>query len=184
MRKVARAVGALLRAAVEFRGAFTVDGVVDGHRFLPTELNPRLGAGLSVMARGLPDLPVQLLMDALVGGVELGYDPREFEADLLEAADGHRFGGTWRVVSEAATGSQTDVPLAFTDGTWHWATEDGPAAGKLTTGPSPVGAFLRCGFEPEETPVGPSVGRRAAAFWEFADRELGTNVGRLSAAVS
>ena len=184
MRGVARAVGAALRQEVGFRGAFTIDGVVDGQRFLPTELNPRLGAGLSVVARGLPDLPVQLLLDALVGGVELDYDPREFETDLLASADGHRFGGTWRVVNEAATDSQIDVPLGFTDGTWHRAAEGKRVAGKLTTGPSPVGAFLQCGFEPDETPVGPSVGRRAVAFWEFADRELGTRVGPLTSAVS
>jgi hypothetical protein len=184
MREIVRTVGAALRADVGFLGAFTVDGVVDGHRFVPTELNPRLGAGLSVMARGLPDLPVHLLMDALVGGVELDYDPMEFEADLLAAADGHRFGGTWRVVSEAASDSQTDVPLGFTERTWHWAVDDDPAAGRLTTGPSPVGAFVRCEFERDVTPVGPSVGSRAAAFWDFADRELGARVGPLTSAVS
>jgi hypothetical protein len=182
MREVARRVGEALRADVEFRGAFTVDGVVVGDRFFPTELNPRMGAGLIAVARGLPDLPVQLLMDALVGYLDLGYDPAEVEADLVAAADAHRFGGTWRVVSGAAEESRLDVPLAFADGTWRWALDGDPVAGTLTTGPVGNGAFLRCIFNVDVTPKGRSVGTRAVAFWDFADRELGTGVGRLIAA--
>src|SRR5688500_774017 len=60
MREIARATGALLRTEVDFRGAFTVDGVATARGFIPTELNPRSGAGLNVMLRGLPDLPLQL----------------------------------------------------------------------------------------------------------------------------
>jgi hypothetical protein len=182
MRKIARLVGVALRADVDFRGAFTVDGVVVGDRFLPTELNPRMGAGLNAVARGLPDLPLQLLMDTLVGGIDLGYVPAEFEADLVGAADAHRFGGTWRAVSGAAIGSLVDVPLAFSDGIWRWALDGDPVAGTLTTGPDGHGTFVRCTFDPEVTPDGVSVGSRAVAFWDFADRELGTDVGPLSAA--
>ena len=41
MREIARTTGALLRAEVGFRGAFTIDGVASDRGFLPTELNPR-----------------------------------------------------------------------------------------------------------------------------------------------
>jgi hypothetical protein len=182
MRKIARLVGVALRADVDFRGAFTVDGVVVGDRFLPTELNPRMGAGLNAVARELPDLPLQLLMDTLVGGIDLGYVPAEFEADLVGATDAHRFGETWRAVSGAAVGSLVDVPLAFSDGIWRWALDGDPVAGTLTTGPDGNGTFVRCTFDPEVTPDGVSVGSRAVAFWDFADRELGTDVGPLRAA--
>lgn len=43
MRAVARRVGQQLAAEVDFRGAFTVDGVVTVDGFRPTELNPRSG---------------------------------------------------------------------------------------------------------------------------------------------
>ena len=33
------------------------------------------------------------------------------------------------------------------------------------------------------TPVGPSVGPRSVAFWRFADAELGTAIGALTAPV-
>jgi hypothetical protein len=183
MSAIAYRVGAALRAEVGFRGAFTVDGVVDGETFLPTELNPRMGAGLSVLSRGLPGLPIELLMAALVGGVDLGYDPAEFEADLVTGADARRFGGTWRVVPGSATDARIDIPLAYTDGTWHWAADGEPAAGELTTGRAASGMFARCAFRADQTPIGASVGPRAASFWAFADRELGTRVGPLTAAI-
>ena len=96
MREIARATGALLRAEVGFRGAFTIDGVATARGFLPTELNPRSGAGLNVMLRGLADFPLQQLLDALVGGIALAYDPHELERNLVDAADATRSGGTWR----------------------------------------------------------------------------------------
>ena len=68
MRDLARRVGDGLRERVGYRGAFTVDGVLAAEGFLPTELNPRLGAGLSMMTRDLPDLPVALLDRALIEG--------------------------------------------------------------------------------------------------------------------
>jgi hypothetical protein len=182
MRDLAVTVGAALRADVGFRGAFTVDGVATSDGFLPTELNPRMGAGIVLLQRGMPDLPLQLLLDAVVGGIDLGYDPAELEADLLATADAHRAGGTWSAVAGVSAEPQGDTPLAFRRDAWAWANDSEAPAGKLTVGPGPVGAFVRCAFDPTQTPAGPSVGERAAAFWAFADRELGTGVGPLSAA--
>ncbi len=182
MRDIARTVGAALRDDVGFRGAFTVDGVVNGDGFLPTELNPRMGAGIGVLQRGMPDLPLQLLLDALVGGVDLGYDPVELETDLLATADGQRAGGTWSEFAGVTVESQLDTPLAFEGDEWRLAADGEPAAGKLTTGPGALETFVRCAFDPSSTPAGPSVGTRAVAFWAFADRELGTGIGVLGAA--
>jgi hypothetical protein len=182
MRDIAVTVGAALRADVGFRGAFTVDGVVTRDGFLPTELNPRMGAGIVVLQRGMPDLPVQLLLDALVAGIDLGYDAAELEADLLTTADAHRAGGTWSALPGASAEQQSDTPLAFRHDAWAWVKDTEVPAGNLTVGPAAVGAFVRCAFDPTQTPAGPSVGQRAAAFWAFADRELGTSVGPLSAA--
>ena len=41
---------------------------------------------------------------------------------------------------------------------------------------------MRALFEAERTPVGVSVGQRSVDFWRFADAELGTNIGVLTAA--
>src|SRR5689334_17767166 len=58
MREVARRVEETLRGTMGYRGAFTIDGVMTEQGFLPTELNPRFGAGLGVIGRATPELPL------------------------------------------------------------------------------------------------------------------------------
>ncbi len=172
MRAVARAVGERLRVEVGFRGTFTVDGVVDGDDFWPTELNPRFGAGINVVARGI-GAPLTLVNDLVVAGVPLGASAAALEAELLAAADAHRAGGTWRVAG-GETAADGD-PLVLDGGSFRWAAAGEDPHADLHAAPG----FVRAVFAPAHTPVGPSVGPRACAFWSFADRELGAGVGPL-----
>jgi hypothetical protein len=56
------------------------------------------------------------------------------------------------------------------------------APGEAADGLVSAGArFARVTFDAGRTPVGPSVGGRAAAFWRFADVALSTGVGPLDA---
>ena len=84
MRDAARRVGALLRDEIDYRGAFTLDGVATADGFRPTELNPRFGAGLGVITRGLDGLPLHLVLDLVVSGTHLEISATELEALLLE----------------------------------------------------------------------------------------------------
>ena len=167
MRAVARSVGAGLRARVGYRGAFTIDGVMAADGFRPTELNPRIGAGINAMARAIADIPLTLLAMAAAGGHDLDYRPAELEEALVERADGARGGGVWRVVDTAFTESATvDV--------------DEPP-GQLTTGPSGVGGFFR--FTPgPTTPVGPSFAPIGVAALAWARRHAGIDLGPLEPA--
>ncbi len=82
MREAARRVGAVLRDEVAYRGAFTLDGVATVDGFRPTELNPRFGAGLGVITRGLGDTPLTLVLDLVVAGSRAGdHRPRSGAAD-------------------------------------------------------------------------------------------------------
>ena len=103
MRDLARRAGEGLRERVGYRGAFTVDGVLTAEGFLPTELNPRLGAGLSAMTRDVPELPVALLDRALVEGEPLTLPAAELERQVLDDADRTRAGGAWTVTTVTAT---------------------------------------------------------------------------------
>ncbi len=195
MRAAARRVGEHLHRTVGFRGAFTIDGVATAGGFRPTELNPRMGAGLSILLRGLPTLPIALLLDAVVAGLDLALDPAELEEDLLAAADANRSGGTWRGLTGAAGVTLADVAARYEGGRWslldrgaggghdggHGRADE--SDGTVAIGPSPLGAFVRCTFAPSRTPVGPSVGARAAAFWALADDLLGAGIGPLEPAV-
>jgi hypothetical protein len=181
MRDVARRVGVALREEVGFRGPFTVDGVMTVDGFRPTELNPRSGAGLNAMAGGIGDLPLALLHDAICAELPLDFRPRDLEALIVERADAIRGGGTWRAVPAALAERHDEAVVLDGDG-YRWATPDEPADGRVTTGPSPLGGFLRIMLDPERHPTGPSVGPAAVAFYRFADAELGTSIGPLEPA--
>lgn len=176
MRAAARRLGEQLRDGVGFRGAFTLDGVATVEGFRPTELNPRFGVGLGVITRGLEGLPLHLVLDLVVAGVDLAVSCAELESEILSAADARRSGGTWQPHVE------TPIEIAgrgvcYQDGEWRWVAPQEPADGDVVA----RGGFARMRFVAGRTPVGPSVGDRCAAFWRFADDELGTAVGPLEA---
>ena len=181
MRDLARRVGEELRRRVGYRGAFTVDGVLAAEGFLPTELNARLGAGLAMMTRDLPDLPVELLDRALIEGEELAYGAADLERQVLQVADGARAGGAW-TVTDVSTDATRELPVVFEDGTCRPAGEDQPADGVLSFGPSAVGGFVRLALDPGRVPVGRSVAPLAVAAFALADERFGTGVGPLEPA--
>jgi hypothetical protein len=178
MRRAARDVGELLRRDVGFRGAFTIDGVATAAGWRPTELNPRNGAGLNAIVRGIEGLPLQLLLDLVVAGRDIGIGAAGLEDELVAAADEHRAGGTW-VLEAAPTTAIDQRPATFGDGRWRWSDEGDAPHGIVVAS----GHFARCTYETPRTPVGPSTGERAAAFWRFLDDEGVTAIGPMSAPV-
>ena len=88
MRAVAHRVGAHLADAHGYRGAFGIDGVLTADGFRPTELNPRMSAGLLLLARADPDL-VALLQSALLAGRDPGLTAADVET-LLPVLDAVR----------------------------------------------------------------------------------------------
>jgi hypothetical protein len=176
MRTVARRAGDRLREEVDFRGTFTVDGVVTSDGFWPTELNPRFGAGIMTMARGT-GIPMVLVNDLIVGGHDIGRTAAELEDDVVTHGDARRGGGTWRggFDVEIELGSE---PVQYRDGVWAWAGPGGPVDGRVTAG----AGFVRCLYDQTSTPSGPSTGPRAVAFWDFAAAEFGIDTAGLAAA--
>jgi hypothetical protein len=184
MRDLARRVGAGLRERVGYRGAFTVDGVLAAEGFLPTELNPRPGAGLSMMTRDLSGLPVSLLDRALVEGEALAYGAGDLERQVLAAADPTRAGGAWTVTERRpGPGDATrTLPVTFQGGTCRPAEDGQEADGVLSFGPSGVGGFVRLALDPGRVPVGRSVAPLAVAAFALADERFGTGIGPLEPA--
>lgn len=88
LREVAQRVGEHLRAAHGYRGAFGVDGVLTAGGFLPTELNPRLSAGATLLTRVDADF-FQLLQANLLAGVDTGATVADVE-ELVPAMDAAR----------------------------------------------------------------------------------------------
>ena len=181
MRDLARRVGAGLRERVGYRGAFTVDGVLTAEGFLPTELNPRFGAGLATMTRDLPDLPVSLLDRALVDGDPLAFAAGDLERQVLAVADRVRAGGAWTVTKEPADATR-ELAVAFEGGACRPAPAGRTPDGVLSFGPSGVGGFVRLALDPDRVPAGPPVAPLAVAAFALADERFGTGIGRLEPA--
>ena len=178
MREAARRVGDVLRDEVAYRGAFTLDGVATVDGFRPTELNPRFGAGLGVITRGLGDTPLHLVLDLVVAGIELAISASDLERQILTDADASRSGGTWQL--------HVDTPIevvgrdvTYDDGEWRWTGDGDPVDANVVAS----GGFIRATFTGDRTPVGPSVGQRSVDFWRFADVDLGTGIGPLTAPI-
>ena len=183
LRALARAVGEHLRETLDYRGAFTIDGVLTTDGFRPTELNPRSGAGLGTMGRSIPDLPLSLLDTSVRAGDDLGIDARALESVLLTAADATRSGGGWSIVPSVHPTETTTYRLVRDDGEFRVAANDTEIAdATVELGPSPGGGFLRFIPDPARTPVGDSMAPLVVAAYAWADRELGTDFGTLEPA--
>lgn len=178
MRDVARRVGSTLRRRVDYRGAFTVDGVMSEHGFRPTELNPRYGAGLGVLSRSNPDLPLHLVDQCILAREPFDFRPSDLEALVVEGADARRNGGAWTVLRTTIT-ENDERPVVFGDGTCRVASAGEGKHGDLIVGPSGIGGFVRYNAEPDHTPAGPSVAPRAVAAFALADAEFATSLGAL-----
>ena len=181
MRELARRVGTELRERVGFRGSFGIDGILAEEGFLPTELNPRLGAGVSTLAGALGDFPLILLCLAVAEGEELDYRPELLEQAVVEAADANRVCGGGRTTERTLTDTGT-FDLVH-DGDDYRAAEAGeePEA-TLLFGPGPIGGFLRFTLNPERNAPGPPSAPQAARAFRLADRLLRTEFGDLEAA--
>lgn len=181
MRELARRVGIALRKRVGFRGSFGIDGVLAEEGFLPTELNPRLGAGVSTLAGALGDLPLILLCLAIAEGEELDYRPELLERAVVETADNHRVCGGGRTTERTLTDTGTfDLVADGADYREAEASEDPEAT--LLFGPGPIGGFLRFTPNPDRNEPGPPSAPQAARAFRLADRLLGTDFGDLEAA--
>jgi hypothetical protein len=173
MRHAARMVGATLRESVGYRGAFTIDGIATAEGFRPTELNPRVGAALALMAT---DFPFSFLHDALVEGVTFATDPIAIEADLLEGADESRRASI--ALFAEATVAPAKLPIRFDGAAWRDASAE-DADGVLAIGPGPTGTTMMMPLDHGQAPTGRSLAPRVAALADFVDRKLGVHIGPL-----
>ena len=183
MRALAKTAGAALREQVGYRGAFTVDGVLTGEGFLPTELNPRIGGGLRTLAGGLGDLPLTPLCWAVTEGeaTHLDYRPELLERAVLASADTCRVGGGWTMTSTKFEDSEEFRLVRDGDEYREVCSGEEPLA-TMTCGPGPLGGFLAFRLDPERNEPGASAAPEVARALRFVHRRLGTDFGALAVA--
>jgi hypothetical protein len=179
MRFVARKVGAHLRKRVDYRGGFTVDGILTEEGFLPTELNTRPGAALGTLLRKLPDLPIGAIQRALVEGEELDFRPADLEELIVTSADQHRGGGGWTWTRTSTLETVTLGLRRGPDGRLESDAESESGTGTLAYGPGAQGGFVRFTPDADATPRGPSFAPQVVEAFRLADELWQTDIGSL-----
>jgi len=176
MRAVARAVGTHLRSRHDFRGAFTIDGVLTADGFRPTELNPRYGAGLGTIARA-SDTPLLGISRLLIEGDVDGLDGHEIERVVTEAADASRTLGGMAITEVAVIETSEHAVLWDAKGVRKVAEAEANAS--ITRGPAPLGSMTRFMLEPEAIPIGTHAAPIVAQGLAYADERWELGIGEL-----
>lgn len=176
MRSMAKRVGSALREMVDYRGIFTVDGVLTKDGFRPTEMNTRSGAGIKPLISELTDFPLELVAQAMASGAELDYKPEALESLIVSSADKHRGGGTWKAVS-AHLPEMDKRPVKLVESGWQWAKDGEDNDGTVSVGPGPLGSFIRLTPNGHSIPSGPSFAATARDFWQFIDENMDSKIG-------
>jgi len=181
LRALARRVGEALRERVGFGGLFTIDGVLGAEGFRPTELNPRIGAGLGPLAASAPELPLAALALAAAHGEPLDYRGEWLESLLVDAADRKRSGrGSLALRLDVA---ETCTRRVRADASRIRESEsESDANGSLVLGPGTIGSFFSYFPDPGSVQPGTRFAPWVARAFELADRLLGTGIGAVVAA--
>ncbi|MFP8881361.1 MAG: hypothetical protein VCE43_18925 [Myxococcota bacterium] len=181
LRTLARRVGEVLRDRVDYRGAFTIDGVLCADGFLPTEMNPRIGAGFAPLSMALPGLPLTALALAVAHGEKLDYRGEWLESAIVEASDRHRFGrGSLPLHLEIGETSSRRVVTEAEQ--IRLAGPDEAGNGDFVLGPGPLGCFFMFQSDSASLPPGTRFAPWAVRAFALADRELGTGIGAVEPA--
>jgi hypothetical protein len=182
LRAAARRVGEALHARLGFLGGFTMDGVLAEEGWLPTELNPRPGAGHHQVAAGLPGLPLIPLLLAAQEGASADWRPDLLEEALVEASDRRRAGVAQAILAGSRSATEKGAFAADRDGPLRPAREGEPPAATWEAGPGPAGPFVRIVPGPGTVAPGDSFAPFAVRALAAADAFLGAGLGPLEAA--
>lgn len=90
MRRYGRSLARWLADRFDYRGAFTLDGIMTVNGFFPTEINTRVGDGLWILCDSVPDFPLVLLDAMIREGIQEDYRITELERMVIAASDSVR----------------------------------------------------------------------------------------------
>ncbi|MDJ0960024.1 MAG: hypothetical protein QNJ88_05160 [Acidimicrobiia bacterium] len=182
MEQTAIDVGETLRSELDYAGAFTIDGVATRHGFLPTELNPRLGAGLFRATSRIDGLWLIGLQRALTEGEPLDYRPADLERFINTTADEYRNGVAFVMVDEAPT-DPVAIHVDFVGNGVVIVDDADGADATIEWGFGNTAGAVSVRFNPDHTPIGESVAPRAAAGLRFAADHWHLNIPNYEPAV-
>jgi len=180
IRAIGSRVGRALAQRFKYRGFFTIDGILTTEGFLPTEMNARMGAGVSHLAAGLPAFPLELLSAAIRAGENLDFRPSYLEDTLVQSADICRRGSA-ALEFQARTHTPRQYSVVFTEYGCQLARQSAVPDGTVLCHPAGCSTFVT--FIPAlgRTPIGSAFSIRAASALNLADALLETKSGPFQA---
>lgn len=182
MRETVGRVGAAMRDELDFRGPFTLDGIMSKTGFVPTEINTRAGALLS-LGKSIDGLPLELLLAAVSADAPLDFQPARFERELLGALDANRSGGGLALV-DTVWGESEGVSVGRSAaGDLVRVTAGATPVARILRGPSATGGIVLVNPDPAATPRGASVAPLIRDGFQWADGEWSTGLGALDVAM-
>ena len=182
MREAARRVGSTLRTEVDFRGTFTVDGIMSTDGFVVTEVNPRFGGGMARIAGGVESLPLVELHRELIADPTYDPDAETLEAVVLTDADRHRSFSAWTFLHTPL--AETTTFRFLLDGQTTVAASPGEPAIEATVGPAVTGSMLRVDLAEVAPEPGPMFAPLAADALRAAAGIGGVDLGAIEPARS
>jgi hypothetical protein len=178
MRAAARAVGAELARRTGYRGAFGIDGVCTADGFRPTELNARFSVGHELQAHGSG---IALgSMNRLCTAGDLEIDAGWIEDAVISKVEHERRGAVLFAVTDATGPAKTGV--IFREDTAVAVDPDDDADAVMDLGRSVHGGLIIMRFDPEGTPIGPSVAPLAVRAARLANDLWGVGLPAVEAA--
>jgi hypothetical protein len=176
MRLVASKVGRAIHERDGYLGPFGIDGVATSEGFRPTELNPRMSAGVGAQL-GTIDLPLGSLMRAEIEGL-IEVDHRWLEESVRQQRKPHIHFG--KLFSKEVRDSMF-VAVGYDGGTIAVETED-RSVGKITAGPAATGSFVTGSFDATKLDVGGVMGPMMASALNLASDKWDLGLPHLTAA--
>lgn len=183
MRRTAKILGEFLSERFDYRGVFTVDGIMTADGFSPTELNPRFGAALAVMTGPMGIAHELVFLNyMLIEGLPLKLSAVRLEEEILEFADTTRSGRVGFMHPEKPPGLEsTDLWLKRDKGVWAECDEEF-ADVRVLLDPAEAGTLINIHFT-ANTPVGRSVAPWTCEICTWLDERFNLNIGPLEPAI-
>ncbi|GGM48756.1 hypothetical protein GCM10012275_19620 [Longimycelium tulufanense] len=173
LRATTRQVGEALRDVLDYRGGFTVDGILTGTRFVPTEVNARLGSGLETIEQHRPELHLSLVNRLAQERDDGAIDSGWFQEVALATLATYRGGWVELPLEHPVPPQHRTIELTLdpTD-TWRATPPGGTATAVVRTRTSPHGDIL--GWEPVSDELrGRLIAPLVVSALDFLRRELG-----------
>ena len=173
LEETVRKVGVALREEADFRGTFTIDGILKDGLFYPTEINTRAGAGIFALYHVHHSM--YYLLDLMIkDGQLLNVDASELEEWMHKTAEQNRSTRAWGGAHIDGLCPNETHFLRFSQGAWIQEKEASSSTTTLNISEGRDGAFLMLSIAKEALSIGEPLFPYVKAAMQYCDERWKT----------